>query len=405
MRGVPSREARGTVVVLWTGYRAGPWVCRSLAAAGWEVLPVHPRDEGTGRSTAAWSPRPVPSPTREPERLLAELRTICVEAGAQAVLPVDEDCVRLLAIAGADLGPARAIAPTPVQWEALCDKARLGETARAARVGHPATALVTAGGIAGPWPALPSVVKVRGAPAPARAIEVVRVDTASQRDRAVGRLLGVGLDAVVQELLTGPHHTVHCVRGADGFRAVTGRIVRTFPRGAGMPSVFEVDGGEGPAVVAAHALLDALDYRGPANVQLFERGGQMLVHDVNLRPPAPVALAMRAGLDLPALGLAAGLGLPLGPEAPIRGGGRYLSLVDELRALRHRGEAGPADPSALQILLDVAEGVISRRVLLDPPLGDPLWIAPVVRAHVPAWARRAVRAARRARAARPRASP
>lgn len=399
-------DAPGTVVVLWTGYRAGPWVCRSLRAAGWNVVGVQPRGAGSGRSTACRAPRPAPSPVDAPDDLLAVLRDICERTGARAVLPLDEDCVRLLATREPDLGPARAIAPTSAQWSALCDKARLGETARAAGVGHPATALVTAGGVVGALPPLPCVVKVRTTDGRAPGLEVVvRVDSAAERDAAVGLLIGLELEAVVQEAIEAPHHTVHCVRGADGFRAVTGTIERTYPREAGMPSVFEVTGAEGPAVDAARRLLDAVDYRGPANVQLFAREGEMLVHDVNLRPPAPVALSMRAGLDLPALGVAAGLGLPLGPPAPIRGGGRYLSLVDELRALRHRRDARPGDPSALWILHDIAEGVVSRRVLLDPPLRDPLWIGPQIRAHVPGWARRAIRAARRIPGVSPPASP
>ncbi|HTI34620.1 MAG TPA: hypothetical protein VL422_13145, partial [Miltoncostaea sp.] len=120
-----------TVVVLWTGHRAGPWVCRSLRAAGWNVVPAHPHDEGRGRSTAAWRPRRVPS-TGAPEALLASLRALCRETGARAVMPVDEDGVRLLAGWRDALGAARVVAPTPAQWAALCDKAILRATARVA---------------------------------------------------------------------------------------------------------------------------------------------------------------------------------------------------------------------------------------------------------------------------------
>ena len=392
------REGTRAVVVLWTGHRAGPWVCRSLTAAGWDVVPAHPVDQGRGRSTAAWSPRRVPSATAAPERLLEALRSLCRETGARAVLPVDEDCVRVLVAGGADLGGARAIAPTPGQWAALCDKARLGTTARAAGVGYPATALVTAGRVEGALPGLPAVVKVRGRDGPGRGPElVVRVDTPTERDGAVGLLLGEGLEAVVQELVTGTHHTVHCVLGEDAFHAMTGHIVRSHPRAAGMPSILEADGGEGPAADAAHRLLASVGYRGPANVQLFSREGEMLVHDVNLRPPAPVALSMRAGLDLPALGLAAGLGLPIGPPAPVRGGWRYVSLVDELRALRDVGGAPAGAPGRGAIARDLLAAALSRRTILDPPFRDPLWIEPLLRGAVPEPARRAVRAARRLR--------
>jgi carbamoyl-phosphate synthase large subunit len=391
-----------TVVVLWTGHRAGPWVCRSLRAAGWDVVPAHPVDEGRGRSTAAWSPRRVPS-SRAPEALLASLRALCREMGAGAVLPVDEDCVRLLAGWRDALGGARAVAPTPAQWDALCDKAGLRATAGRAGVGHPATAVVSAAGVDGALPEPPAVVKVRGDLGPGRgAVAVVPVRTRAERDAAVALLVAEGLDAVVQERLEGVHRTVHCVRAADAFRAVTGRILRTRPRGAGMPSVIAVDGCDERVADAARRVLDAAGYVGPANVQFFERDGELLVHDVNLRPPAPVAMSMRAGLDLPALGLAAALGLPLGPARRARGGFRYVSLVDELRAAR---EEGRTPPGRRRVLGELAEAAVSPRALLDPPLRDPLWVVPLARSVVPDPARRAVRAARRILGASSPASP
>ena len=387
-----------TVVVLWTAHRAGPWVCRSLTAAGWRVVPAHPVDEGRGRSTAAWSPRRVPSGDGRSGADARGARALCREVGARAILPVDEDCVRLLVAGAADLGGARAVVPTPGQWSALCDKARLGATATRGGC-RPSRHRPRHGGPrrgSAPGPALDREGPRQGRARP-RARLVVRVETAVERDAAVELLLGEGLEAVVQELVSGTHHTVHCVLAEDAFHAMTGRILRSHPRDAGMPSILEADGGRGPAADAAHRLLASVGYRGPANVQLFCRDGEMLVHDVNLRPPAPVALSMRCGLDLPALGLAAGLGLPIGPPAPVRGGWRYLSLVDELRALRHAEAAPPGSPGRGRIARDLLAGALSRRVILDPPLRDPLWVVPLLRARAPERARRAVRAARRLR--------
>jgi predicted ATP-grasp superfamily ATP-dependent carboligase len=139
---------------------------------------------------------------------------------------------------------------------------------------------------------------------------------------------------------------------------------------------------------AARRVLDVAGYVGSANVQFLERDGELLVHDVNLRPPAPVALAMRAGLDLPAAGLAAALGLPLGPERPVGGGFGYLSLVDELRAARQARRAPPGSPSARQVVREVVAAAVSPRVLVDPPITDPLWIPPVLSAAARSRARR-----------------
>ena len=208
---------------------------------------------------------------------------------------------------------------------------------------------------------------------------MVRVDTPTERDGAVGLLLGEGLEAVVQELVTGTHHTVHCVLGEDAFHAMTGHIVRSHPRAAGMPSILEADGGEGPAADAAHRLLASVGYRGPADVQLFSREGEMLVHDVNLRPRHRSPSRCAPGLDLPALGLAAGLGLPIGPPAPVRGGWRYVSLVDELRALRDVGGAPAGAPGRGAIARDLLAAALSRRTILGSPVPRSPWIEPLLR--------------------------
>jgi hypothetical protein len=127
------------IVVLWTGYRAGPWACRSLRAAGWRVIGVHPADEGRGRSTACPRPRPCPSPSAEPDALVGVLRRLCREEEALAVLPVNEEPVRILAELAPDLGPAVVVGPDARQFRAVCDKGELGATAAAAGWGDPGT--------------------------------------------------------------------------------------------------------------------------------------------------------------------------------------------------------------------------------------------------------------------------
>ena len=151
-----------------------------------------------------------------------------------------------------------------------------------------------------------------------------------------------------------------------------------------MPSVISVPAREGPAIDAARRVLDQVDYRGLANVQLFERGdGLFVVHDVNLRPPAPVALSITAGLNLPALAVEAVLGQEWATATRAADAVRVRLTVrrDEgaaRRRLRERGDGG----------LRRGARVRGRgRRLVDPPLRDPLWLARVPRA-----------AARRARA-------
>jgi predicted ATP-grasp superfamily ATP-dependent carboligase len=371
---------RSTAVVLWTAYRTGPWVVRSLVAAGWRVVPLHPGDEGRGRSTACLRPRPCPSPAAEPDLFLEALEDVCRRERARAVVPLSEDAVRLLASREPAPAGAVVVGPTARQYAALCDKAALGAAAERVGVASPARAVVGSGATGGPWPELPSIVKPRSSEAvPSRLEAPAVVSTSAAREAALRRLLDAGLGAVVEELLTGPHWSVSCVRdGQGGFRAVVARILRTFPRPAGMPSLLQVAGPDEPASGAVRRLLESQGYRGPANVQLFERRGELLVHDVNLRVPATVAMSMAAGLDLPALGVEAALGGAVGTGAASGGAGlRYVSLVDELRA------RGPAR--------DLAAAALSRRTVLDPPPSDPLWIPARVVAAGRSRARRVLR--------------
>lgn len=324
---------------------------------------------------ACLRPLRCPSPAADPAGFLAALDSVSRAREADAVLPLSENAVEVLAGVGRRLGGAVVVGPDAAGYRALCDKGELGRTLAAAGLEGPAGVTVGPTGPSGRWPALPSVVKLRETAMGAAAIEVEVVADAAARDAAVGTILAAGHEAVVQERVTGVHWTVHAVRGGDGrFAAVLGRIERTFPRPGGMPSVIRVLAREGPAVEVARRLLDHVDYRGLANVQLFESGGRFLVHDVNTRPPAPVALSIAAGLNLPALGVAAALERPWAPPTAPLSPFTYVSRFDELQ-----GRFEDAHGAGVRAL---ARGRVprARGRLVDPPLSDPLWLASVPRA-------------------------
>jgi len=305
------------------------------------------------------------------------------------VVPVDEMVTRVLSESVGVL-PAVVAGPTASQYAALCDKGALARNAARAGVGHPPGVLVTAEGPSGPWPPLPSIVKARISVIDTAGVpDLMRVDTAAGRDGAVGALVEAGVEVVVEERIVAPQWTVTGVRDVRGaVRAIAGRVVRTFPRGTGMPSVIETAPSEA-ALDAFGRILGSVGYHGPANVQMFERDGRMLVHDVNLRLPAATLLTIRAGLDLPALGVRAAMGEPL-PETvrPFRMGLRYVSLGDELRAITGRGE-GPG-PTRRAAALELARAIASPRTLVDPPLRDPLWLPALAAEPARRVARRAL---------------
>jgi hypothetical protein len=201
----------------------------------------------------------------------------------------------------------------------------------------------------------------------------VVVRDAAERDEAVAGLLMAGVGAIVEERLEGTHWVAHCVRRRTGdFAGIAARVLATAPRAAGTPSVLEVVPGAA-AVDATRRLFDEAGYVGLGNAQFFERDGRFSVHDVNLRPPASIGLALHAGFDAPALGIAAVMDDPLPLRPPAGPAFRYVSADEEIRALgsalRNGGRA-----SAPSILRRALVAGVRREEMLDPPLTDLDWV-------------------------------
>lgn len=362
-----------TVLIVWSGYRPGPWAARSLAAAGYRVIASHPTGAAGGRSTACLAPRRYPPPADEAS-FLGWLARTCRDRGVAVVLPLDEDVVRLLAERAPDLNGAVVAGPDGRQFHALCDKLELAATAAAAGVDHPHSIEVGPDGPDGPWPPLPSIVKPRTSISDARRAPVLAVRTEAQRTRAIDHLLEAGITAVVQEQIVGQAWVLHCVRGAHGTGMVAARVTTTYPRVVGTSSVSTVVPPPPGLAEAATRLLDAVDYRGPCCMNLLERDGRYYFHDVNLRLAASVGAAVAAGFDQPRHGVEAALGRfrpPVGTAirsityVPMQGEG--AALADAIGA---RIDERPWDIARRMLAAAVAPG---RQ--LDPPLRDPLWLA------------------------------
>jgi predicted ATP-grasp superfamily ATP-dependent carboligase len=374
-----------TVLVTGTEYRTGPHVCRSLRASGVRVVGAERGGHGTLRGRSIQCPRVLryPDPEDHPEAFIEWVVQTAAAEGADAVMPLSEDAVATLAACSRQLGDLRLAGPCDIQYAALCDKGGLGRTAALSGVDHPRTVIVPVGG---PLPAglpLPAIVKAAASSDSTGAGTSVRLaHTAPERDEAVAEMMASGADAVVQEYIEGPQWSAHLVRGADAFAGLTAVVELRCPRGAGTPSLLRVTPNPA-ALAAAHRLLDAVDYRGPANVQFIERDGRMYVHDVNLRPPATVAMPVAAGLDLPAMGLAAAMGRGWSAPATYRGT-TYLWLEAELRHLGH-------DRHPVHAIADMARAAARPGAVLDPAPLDPFWMGSRG-AHA---ARNAVRRARR----------
>lgn len=364
-----------TVLVLWVGHRPGPWVCRSLQRAGHRVLRGHPEGAGDAHLIGLPEPSRYPSPTRAPEEFVNWVRQTCRIAPVDVVMPLDEDIARLLAPYAPLMDDTLVAGPDARQYRMLCDKDALGATAAAAGVGRPRSVAVGVDGPHGAWPPLPSIVKPHRSTADTGGLDdVVMVADAAARDRAVDALVRADLGAIVEERVEGDHWVAHCVRGADGrFAGVAARVLATSPRGAGTPSVMTVVGDHPPILDAVRRLFDVAGYVGLGNAQFFERDGEVLVHDVNLRPPASVGLAIRAGFDAPALGIAAVRGDTTGIVAPRVRPFTYVSADGEANVVSRRLKedgGGTAAAAAARIL---AAGLRGGR-MMDPPLWDLPWL-------------------------------
>ncbi len=369
-----------TVVVCWTGYRAGPWALRSLERGGHRVVGAH--DAGrrmAGRLRECPRPLRYPPPGVDLDGFASAMADICAREGAVAVLPVSEDVTRALAQIGDRLPGVVVVGPNADQYQSLCDKAELAAVCARVGVDHPVQVAVDTEGVpAGPWPALPSIVKPSlssenlGDVPPAE-----RVDDAAARTRVLERFARAGLGAVVQEFIEGRAWVTHCVRGEAGLALVAARVACTWPPRVGTSSVSRTVAPPEALVHASRAILDTVDYRGPACMNLIERGGRFYLHDVNLRLPASVGAAIGAGLDMPRLGLEAALGLSVRVAQPepqdvlyVRTDGEVARAVSELRA-------GNVDRAGA-IAREIARAGLSSRAILDPSPLDPFWLSAVV---------------------------
>ena len=361
------------VLVVWVGHRSGPWAVCSLRDAGYGVLASHPEGSPGGRSAASRSPLRYPPPATAPDAFLGWLEDTCRAERISAVLALDEDAVRVIAEGSPSLAGAVVAGPTADQYHALCDKIELGRTAATAAVDHPETVEVRVDGPHGPWPALPSIVKPRTSFTDDVAAPVVGVQTVAERTAAIAHLRASGIDAVVQERIVGQPWVLHCVRGDGGFAMVAARVSSTYPRLVGTSSISQIVPAPAALGAAAGRLLDAVDYRGPCCMNLIERDGRYFFHDVNLRLAASVGAAAAAGFDQAAWGVNAALG-HFRPPVGIARSVTYLPLSSELSAFRD-ALARRSGESPIAIARRIAHAAVARDHQLDPPLGDPTWLA------------------------------
>lgn len=369
------RTGPATVLVLWTGYPPGPPTCRSLKRAGFRVVGAFPEGRMGGRSMACPRPMRYPSPVADPDGFISAVARICRDAGAHAVVPLDEDAVRLLAERRDDLGNVVVVGPTAEQYATLCDKLELTRTAEALGLDTPDTVVVDRDGPDGPWPALPSIVKPRTSRS-----EMYRprlAATPGERDAYVAELVAADVGAIVQERIEGRRLVVRSVRSPQFFEFVACHVIDDWPRGAG-PASFEHPIDPPPRLVAAaRALLDHVGYVGPSGVSFLEREGRYYPHDANLRLGASSPASICAGFDFPRRSVEAALEMDGTPFSGDWRPGRYMRLDLELEALGAAWRNRHDDGKPLRVLGRIARVGLSRDDTLFPSPIDPFWVGQI----------------------------
>jgi predicted ATP-grasp superfamily ATP-dependent carboligase len=314
----------------------------------------------------------IPAPS-EPEAFADRLERVRERERVAAVVPLTDEILGAL-LFGPSSGPGVVVGPSREAFTRLCDKAVLVETAAAAGVATPASAVISAAGADGPLPPMPAYVKLVSGPADGRAVpRPVRVTDADACEREVSRLVDGGEVVIVQEEIVGRQLRFHFVRWRGALAHLAARTIANYPYRVGPSTVSEFLTSPSALVEVSTALLDAGGYDGAGVIQYVERDGVWYVHDVNLRMPSSVDATVAAGLDMPRFAVEIALGHVPDLESAHPRPLRHVQLNGELLALRD-GLAGVAvGRSARQIAAGLVAAVVApgRRVApLD--LTDPL---------------------------------
>lgn len=355
---------------------------RGLAADGWSVGLAGPERNiraSASRAVDQWHHVP-PAPDRSFTPALAHV----VAHGGYDIVFAGDDAEAVAVSAARDRLGAVVPYPDHDALLALIDKQRLASAAAVAGIGTPPTCVATDDVVAGH--SLPAVVKAGlhwrpGVEGEGRFPATVVGDRDALRER-VRQLAAAGATPLLQELVPGRLHALTVLVGRDGgtIAAVQQRSLRLTP---GQTSARAVTTPVDPLLLArVERMLASLTWRGLVNLQFLVDGDTWRLIDANARFYGSLALAIAAGVNLPALWAAEWCGPA--PSAPVvaRTGVRWQTLDGDL--LRARAEARPVRAVAGTL----AFSVLARHT--TPSARDP---RPILRWY-------ATRAARRLRRAR-----
>jgi predicted ATP-grasp superfamily ATP-dependent carboligase len=325
--------------------RAGLATARALGIAGWTVGVGSPIPSLTAASRWCTDSHVIPLPERGLKEFLAATRR-AVRDGRYAVVIGSGDAeVFALSLGRETLG---AVIPYPPHERVLAafDKLELARVAARAGLETPWTVPATEEAMA----ALrgPAIMKARhhwlpgmGSAPPRHRTRVVFGRTGARiRAHQIRSRRG---EPILQEMLTGELLAV-CVVADHASRVVAAvhqRAERLWPPQIGISTRARTVEPDAQLTRGVSALIRELEWFGMAEIQfLVPSDGRPRIIDFNGRPYGSLALAVQAGVNLPAMAAAMALGLEPPDHSEARIGTRYHWLEGDLRRAFEQGRMG-----------------------------------------------------------------
>ena len=315
---------------------------RALRKGGYEPwLAMSVPSAFAARSRATAGTVPVPDAGPDPEGFVAALAEAAERLEVAAVVPGTETSLTVLAGRDADFPDGVVLGvPPPAVVERAVDKTLLAELAAGAGLQVPETHTISRADVDGiTYPAVvkpvTSSVRVDGA---VRLGWVRKIGTAAELRAALEWMPGDAL--IVQPYLDGALSASCGVFWNGELICVEHQVARRiWPPDCGVSSYAETVPADPGLEKKIAALLRAIGWSGIFELQYIRRPEGDYVIDLNTRFYGSLALAVRSGLNLPAIWL----DLLLGRTPRIgtyRVGVRYRSEQRDARAIVHRFREG-----------------------------------------------------------------
>jgi len=314
---------------------------RGLHAAGWTVDLASTSESVTRASRTIRCGRRLPFSVQQPGPFVQAVASMIEATDSDVVFPVDETQLLLLSEHREQLS---AVLPYPEHEVLLRATDRLEQVRAASEVGlaTPATWLPTAEDLGAETRAMvvkarrPTLVEVDGAVSRAESLLCAPADTPAR----VADLQAHGIDAILQEVVTGYLASVTVLTDSDGVLVATAhqRALRLWPPSAGTSARATSIPADAPLDLKIQAFLNRLGWHGFAQLQfLVDAQNTPYLIDFNPRFYGSLSLAIGSGVNFPAMWGASALDMASPTGVTARVGVRYHWLGGDLRrAVRER---------------------------------------------------------------------